>query len=302
MDDLQRLTAQAIVNVFESGRIRGNYGAVTVLKGDSGHLTYGRSQTTLGSGNLYKLLLSYCQRSTSSVAQQLAPSLPRFQHKDLSLDTDAAVKALLKQAGDDPEMHAAQDQFFNENYFAPAMRASDAVGIVQPLGRTVVYDSHIQGGWGTVSKLLPSLSKAGGEKSWVGQYVDKRKEWLLSLKQPLPGTVYRMDSFRALIDKNNWNMTLPLTVHGIEITEAALSGDIAAPGAAPRLLKLTKPYLSGEDVKQLQTKLQVKFGPFDIDGTYGPFTDALVKKLQTQQKPPIIEDGVGPLTRAALGL
>jgi chitosanase len=77
MDDLQKATAQAIVNVFETGRVLGNYGAVTVLKGDSGHLTYGRSQTTLGSGNLYTLLVSYCQQSSSSIAAQIQPALPR---------------------------------------------------------------------------------------------------------------------------------------------------------------------------------------------------------------------------------
>jgi len=74
MDDLQKATAQAIVNIFETGSILGNYGAVTVIKGDSGHLTYGRSQTTLGSGNLYKLLLSYCRQSNALFAAQLRNS------------------------------------------------------------------------------------------------------------------------------------------------------------------------------------------------------------------------------------
>src|ERR1017187_7109278 len=119
MDDLQKSIAQAIVNVFETGRILGDYSAVTVLKGDAGHLTYGRSQTTLGSGNLYKLLLSYCQKSNSNVAGQLQTSLPRFLQKDFSLDTDIAVKNLLKQAGAEDVMRAAQDQFFNENFLRP---------------------------------------------------------------------------------------------------------------------------------------------------------------------------------------
>src|SRR5690242_6887784 len=47
--------AEAIVNIFETGSALGNYGAVTLIPHDSGHLTYGRSQTTLGSGNLYLL-------------------------------------------------------------------------------------------------------------------------------------------------------------------------------------------------------------------------------------------------------
>ena len=50
--DLNKLSIQAIVNVFETGRAHGDYGKVTLLSGDSGHLTYGRSQTTLASGKI----------------------------------------------------------------------------------------------------------------------------------------------------------------------------------------------------------------------------------------------------------
>jgi chitosanase len=299
MDDLQKSIAQAIVNVFETGRILGDYSAVTVLKGDTGHLSYGRSQTTLGSGNLYKLLLSYCQKSTSNVAGQLQNSLPRFLQKDFSLDTDIGVKNLLKQAGAEPMMRAAQDQFFNENFFAPALRAADAAGITQPLGQTVIYDSHIQGGWGVLQPQMPALNTVGGEKAWIAKYVDKRKAWLQSLKSPLPGTAYRMDSFQTLMDDQRWNLALPLTVHGVTITAEALSGGTPAAGSPPRTLRLMSPYLRGDDVKQVQAKL----GPdSSSDGVYGPFTDVLVKRFQAQHVPAIVEDGVGPQTRAALGL
>jgi len=49
---LQKKTSQAIVNIFESGRPLGDYGCVTVIKDDTAHLTYGRSQTTLAGGDL----------------------------------------------------------------------------------------------------------------------------------------------------------------------------------------------------------------------------------------------------------
>ena len=299
MDDLQKATSQAIVNVFETGRILGDYGAVAVLKGDNGHLTYGRSQTTLGSGNLYKLLLSYCQQPAAQFGTQLQPMLPRFLQKDFSLDTDSAVKGLLEQAGSDPVMRAAQDQFFNENYFAPALRDADAAGITQPLSQTVVYDSHIQAGWTVLKSQMPGINDLGGETAWIAKYVEKRKAWLQSLKPPLPGTVYRMDSFNALINAGKWKLALPLTVHGVTITAEALSSDTPAPGFQPRTLRLTTPYLRGDDVKQLQNKLNPGVTP---DGIYGPFTDALVKKYQAGQAPPIVEDGAGPLTRKSLGL
>ena len=52
----QKQTAQSIVNLFETGSVLGDYGSVTVIAGDTGHLTFGRSQTTLPSGNLLNLM------------------------------------------------------------------------------------------------------------------------------------------------------------------------------------------------------------------------------------------------------
>jgi len=43
---LQKRTAQAIVNIFETGSAAGDYGNFTAVDGDTRHLMYGRSQTT----------------------------------------------------------------------------------------------------------------------------------------------------------------------------------------------------------------------------------------------------------------
>jgi hypothetical protein len=65
---------------------------------------------------LFKLLDRYCNAADAKYKDQLTPLLPRFQRIDTSLDQDTDVKALLKQAGSDPVMRIAQDQFFNANY------------------------------------------------------------------------------------------------------------------------------------------------------------------------------------------
>ena len=70
--ELQKKVAQSIVNIFETGRPRGDYGQVTLLSGDSGHLTYGRSQTTLASGNLYLLIKAYCEAADAKFATMLS--------------------------------------------------------------------------------------------------------------------------------------------------------------------------------------------------------------------------------------
>lgn len=301
MNDLQKATSAAIVNVFESGRVRGDYGAITVLKGDSGHLSYGRSQTTLGSGSLFRLLQRYCQVSSAKFATQLAPFLPRFEQKDLSLDTDKDVRALLQQAGrEDPVMREMQDQFFNENYLGPACRHAEEVGITSALGQTVVYDSHIQGGWGRIKARVGPLT-ARGENDWVKTYVAARKAWLQSLAPPLPSTVYRMDAFSTLIDGGKWDLPLPIAVHGVEISAASLAGDVPpASATGKRTLRLATPYLRGDDVKALQLALANNGLANSADGIYGPFTDALVRNWQGSKT--IQEDGAGPKTLQSLGL
>jgi chitosanase len=70
LSDLQKAAAQAIVNVFETGKTLGDYARVTLLSGDPGHLTYGRSQTTLGSGNLYLLIKAYCDMPGAAWARR----------------------------------------------------------------------------------------------------------------------------------------------------------------------------------------------------------------------------------------
>jgi chitosanase len=301
MNDLQKAVSAAIVNIFETGRVRGDYGAVAVLKGDSGHLSCGRSQTTLGSGNLSKLLTQYCQLSNAQFASELKPFLPRFERKDFSLDTDTTVCQLLQRAGrEDPVMRATQDQFFSENYLDPACRAAESVGITSALGQTVVYDSRVQGGWAKLQARVGPLT-ARGEQDWVKTYVSVRKAWLQSLAPPLPSTVYRMDAFSILMEQSKWDLSLPLAVHGVEITEAALAGDAVAPGtAAKRTLRITRPYLRGSDVTALQQALARNGLPNSADGIYGPFTDTLVRKWQSSQA--IQEDGAGPKTMQSLGV
>jgi len=296
MTDLQKATIQAMVNIFESGRIRGNYGAIAVMKGDKGHLSYGRSQTTLGGGGLFTLLSRYCQAPNAQFAADLKPALPRFKAKDFTLDNDSSIKSVLKQAGDDPVMQATQDQFFDENYFIPSGQAAEKTGLQTVLAYGVVYDSHIQGGWGIVQANVPPLKGAGSEHDWIGKYVDARRKWLQSQKNPLPATVYRMDAFEGILTAGNLDLTLPIIVHGITLKE-----DLLATGTRPdTTLKLTDPWMRGDSVERLQKKLKDVGFDNQGDGVYGPFTDALVKKFQQSKN--IAEDGVGPQTKRELGL
>src|SRR5512141_1858531 len=93
---LQKAAAQAIVNIFETGSVRGNYGDVTLIPGDSGQLTYGRSQTTLASGNLFLLIQDYCTRSDGAFSKAMAPYLPALEARDPALNNDLSFRGMLK--------------------------------------------------------------------------------------------------------------------------------------------------------------------------------------------------------------
>jgi chitosanase len=292
MNAIQTATAVAIVNVFETGRVRGDYGGIAVIPGDTGHLSYGRSQASLGSGSLFTLLSDYCTQRNAVYAAQLAAYLPRFQQCDVSLDTDDAVRKLLKQASHDVVMQRTQDRFFTASFLTPALEAARRVGITQPLGQAVVYDSHIQGGWSRLRSRVGAVTAARDEQLWIRTYIGVRRKWLLSLDPPLPATVYRMDAFADLIAAGNWLLTLPIAVHGVTIA----GHDLDLTDAQGRqTLRLTSPYMRNDDVRALQKALGIA-----EDGIYGPITDAKVSAWKMAQTPPIVEAGAGPLTRAAL--
>jgi chitosanase len=296
MDELQKQICLAIVNIFETGSPKGNYASVTLLRGDTGHLTYGRSQTTLASGNLYLLIKAYVDNPNAQFSTEFRGYLDRLAQKDLSLDNDQTFRGLLREAGSDPVMQAEQDSFFDRAYYQPAMNSAANVGLTLPLSQAVVYDSNIQGAWRTIStRLIASVGKvstACPEKTWVSKYVDARRDFLKAGAPPLPGTSYRMDAFDDLIAADKWSLALPLTVRKVEITDATFAAAAAPapvraaapdPGSATHpILRPTTPYLKGPDVVALQTALNTAGFKNAGDGVYGPFTQALVAQFQTK--------------------
>jgi len=235
LPELQKRTIQAIVNVFETGRPAGDYASVTLLPGDPGHLTYGRSQTTLASGNLWRLVENYCEAAAGEAAEQLRAYLPRLAARDTSLDEDARLRSLLREAGSDGVMQRVQDEFFDRAYWEPALVAARGLGISSALGTGVVYDSFIHGAWRRLRDATTArvglASAAGGsgtgtdERASVREYVTLRREWLAAHPNPvLRRAVYRMDTFAALLQAGNWVLALPLVTHGVLIDEHAVAG------------------------------------------------------------------------------
>lgn len=309
LTDLQKKTAQAIVNIFETSHVRGDYGKVTLLPGDSGHLTYGRSQTTLGSGNLHLLIKAYCEAPGAAFAPRLRKYLARLASRDTALDGDFTFRSLLEDAGQDPVMCEVQDLFFDRVYWQPSVLDAGRVGVESGLGNAVVYDSHVHGSWGLVRARTDErhgTAASIGEEAWVGHYVAERRDWLANHPKPvLHGTVYRMDAFQALIQDGKWALPLPLRVRGVRIDEESLLAGapirVSAHDDTERALLLRKPALRGKDVVALQRALVAAGLAVKIDGIFGPGTEKAVRRFQQDRG--LKADGiVGPATRAALGL
>jgi len=308
MTNLQKKTAQAIVNIFETSRIQGKYGQVTLLQGDTGHLTYGRSQTTLSSGNLYLLIKAYADAEGALYANDLSAYVIRLANIDLSLDYDRNFHRILREAGDDPVMHDVQDEFFDRVYWNPAVRYAQNAGVSEALGIAVVYDSVIHGSWKRMrDRTTQNHGGAGaiGEKQWIKHYLTERRSWLANhSNQLLRRTVYRMDAFQQIINANNWDLKLPFFVRGIQIDQESLGERpirVSAHEDNERLLRLRNPHMRGDDVKEVQQALNTAGFNIKVDGIFGPGRENIVKTFQESKG--LVADGiVGNATRAALEL
>lgn len=308
LTDLQKRTAQAIVNIFETGTPAGDYAAVTLLPGDTGHLTYGRAQTTLGSGNLHLLIKAYCAAPGAAMASDLAPYLLRLQDIDLGLDRDMAFRALLADAGTDPVMQDVQDAFFDRVYWTPAALAAEDTGLADPLATAIVYDGKVHGSWHRIRDRV--IAERGtprqiGARIWADAYVEARRAWLAGhTNRLLRRTVYRMDAFKELIREGNWELDLPMTVRGQRIDLAALGGAAiraTAEDIAQRTLRLTDPAMTGSDVEALQRALAERGWAINIDAVFDPGTQRCVRQFQEEEG--LTTDGIaGPATLGRLGL
>jgi chitosanase len=283
-------SAQAIVNVFETGSVLGDYSQVTLIPGDTGHLTYGRSQATLGSGNLATLLQRYCANLGARFGARLSQALPRFQQRDLTLDNDGKIQNVLRASADDPVMRETQDAFFNDSYWQPALATAGKFGIVSPLGVAVVYDSAVHGSWALIrDRTIAAVGQVGaaGEQVWIKAYVSARRNWMATNKRAdIRATVYRMDAFQRLIDQGFWGLGLPLVVRGQEISTATLSatppGCYDGPPPGSRVLSVQSPLARGLDVRLLQLGLSDLGADIKADGVFGQASFGGVKDYQIQ--------------------
>ena len=218
-----RSLAEAIVRIFETGRAERRYAALAVLNDGAG-ISYGISQFTHRSGSLARVVERYLALDGRVAAHSLAAALPRLRSTSLyairGAADDARLKTALRSAAITREMREAQHDVAYERYMAPALRACAGSGFSEPLSLAVVYDSITHGSWEFIRDRVRITrgtdDAAAFERRWIAAYVRTRHEWLRSIPR-LRSTAYRTAFFLREIAAGNWQLELPLTVHGVTL-------------------------------------------------------------------------------------
>lgn len=228
-----RLKALAIVNIFETGRAFGDHAAVAVLNDGAG-VSYGMAQFTHRSGALYDVVERYLAnggqigRDSLSVAMPLLRSTRPYACERLA--SDVRFKKALRAAAVTREMKEAQMFVATDRFLKPAIVICERLGFNLPLSLAVVYDSVVHGSWERIAARVQQAfqpvenTQAGRpavhEKAWITAYVRRRHMWLTAFAR-LKATNYRTRFFLSQIAIGNWELRLPLNVHGVRLVSVA---------------------------------------------------------------------------------
>jgi chitosanase len=204
---------QTIVSVFETSSLDPKYDILVCLNDGPGRIkqiTYGKHQTT-EYGNLRLLIEMYCARN-GRYTNDLKSYLSFIGKHDHPLADNLQFKQLLKYAGTDLIMHQAQDEFFDKNYWQPAVNFFEANRFSFNLSMAVIYDSYIHSGgipmWLRTKFNEKTPQHGGNEKEWIAEYVYTRDNWLEHNENKiLRNTDYRTDAWIEQIHTNNWDLT-----------------------------------------------------------------------------------------------
>ena len=217
-----KLKALAIVNIFETSKPFGSYAACVVLNDGAG-VSYGIAQFTHRSGSLWEVVDRYLNAGGQIGREVLAAAIPLLKRSNVAviekLASDSRFKKALIAAAVTREMKEAQHFVATTRYLRPAIDICTRLGFTQPLSLAIVYDSVVHGSWERIAARVGTRTSmsASDEKGWITEYVRKRHIWLTAIVR-LRSTTYRTRFFLDQIATGNWDLKLPLTVHGVRLS------------------------------------------------------------------------------------
>jgi chitosanase len=227
----QKLRAERLISLFENGTIEIQYGYAEALDDGRG-ITFGRAGFTTATGDGYELVKRYTAAAPGNVLSRYLVRLEKLalEESGSTQGLDGFIKAV-RQAARDARFREAQDRLQDELYYQPAAKFADKLGLKTALARTLVYDTLLMHGDGDdpdgLPALLESARKAAGgtpatgidEAAWFSAFLRVRRADLEHAHDPATRKVWaeavgRVDVFRTLAEKGNWDLHGPIVVTG----------------------------------------------------------------------------------------
>lgn len=245
----QIATIQAIETIIETGKYTmDSYWQLTVLNDKAG-ITFGKNQTTENGGGLRQMLSIYLGLPEAQYAGDFLPYMSKLYdgkslRKKFALTENKRFKELLVEAATkDPIFRLAERIHFARNYFEPILPVAAQYRVTLPLLLLMMYDMSIHSGhkraiqqihkfrreWTVPEAFHPDADgnvdedsfsdeeRLAFEKAWGREVIERRHHWLLNvaIADPKHREVVRKSSYRTYsilhqVEKDNWELTLPL--------------------------------------------------------------------------------------------
>ena len=136
--DRIRKAAFAITNLFEGK------GYPSYQNGDSGIVSYGRFQFSLGAGSLGTVCRRYCDRSLTQTAEELRANFrPRVLARDPGLRIDLRLRDLLIAAAEEDVMKTVQNEVATEGFWSVCEHHSAATQHSTSVESAMLFDIAI---------------------------------------------------------------------------------------------------------------------------------------------------------------
>jgi chitosanase len=226
---VQKTRFMQLTSLFENDTIDLQYGYAEDL-GDGRGITSGVAGFTTADGDAYEVVRLYTKKSPNNLLAKYLPTMEKLAEN--GSDDTSKLKNYIKSwaaSANDPVFKKAQDEVIDVEYFNPAMKYADKLGLSSNLSKAFLYDTIIQHGDGDDPDSIGALIKTtednlGGtpktgidEKQWLSAFIqvrkadlahayaaDTRKEWAQSTG--------RCDVYNQLVKDDNFDLNGPITI------------------------------------------------------------------------------------------
>ena len=237
LDPDQRRRADQLISAFENSTTTIRYDYAANLDDGRG-VTAGRAGFTTATCDALDVIEVFTDEIGDNEMARFEPELRRLcdqSSDDTSQLPEQAYITAWVEAAADPAFRAAQDEIVDREYYDPAMRAADDIGMSSALARAELYDTAILHGAGDDPDGLAALidrtisevgtPAAAGERRWLDAFFDVRVD---DLEHPAneqtasewAESIDRVECMRRIAATGNVELDGPITftVYGDEFT------------------------------------------------------------------------------------